>query len=192
MSEWRNDWDAIRRFYELWNPVLLRHRQDEWAMDAYEWDNGMLRMTPIEQWLWADIRNNSAVLYPQYPVGRIFVDFANPVAKVAIECDGAAFHMDKEKDRTRDEMLRSRGWSVYRITGSDCRTESKEETGEPGAASEFVRRIAERHSIARCPVPGEWALIGEGFSAEVLFEMRVRAEISGMVSKRRNDAGVRA
>lgn len=35
-------------------------------------------MTPIERWLWADIRHADAVFYPQYPVGNFFVDFANP------------------------------------------------------------------------------------------------------------------
>jgi hypothetical protein len=181
-----NNWNAIRRFYKAWDPVLLNHRQDEWAMDPYEWDNGMIRMTHIETWLWADIRNNSAILYPQYPVGGVFVDFANPVAKVAIECDGAAYHQDKAKDEARDGRLRAMGWSVYRITGSDCRTESDEETGEPGRAYVFVRDICDHHNIRRNSIEdddGPWIQMANSFTEEVLFSMRVRADIRNMLSR---------
>lgn len=185
-----NNWKAIKRFYELWNPEIFAQRRDEWAMDPYEWDNGMLRFTPIEDWLWADMRDNGAIIYPQYPVGGVFVDFANPVAKVAIECDGAAYHQDKEKDRARDARLNALGWSVYHITGSDCRTQYDEETGELGTAFKFVRDICSTHGISRnCSQPRDgndfnWVEIGDSFTQEVLFSMKVRCEIRAMFSAR--------
>jgi very-short-patch-repair endonuclease len=168
-----------------------------WAMDAYEWDNGMLQMTPIEAWLWHDIRHHNVILYPQYPVGAVFVDFANPVAKVAIECDGAAYHLDKAKDQARDAKLRANGWEVYRITGRDCRTEYDEETGKLGAASEFIRQIAERHSIERHSLgrteeQDAWVNVAESFTEKVLFEMRVRAEIRNMFARGSHESGARA
>jgi len=144
-----NNWNAIREHYRRFTPLIMAERRNEWAIDPYEWDNGMVRMTPIEYALWHDIRHENVVLYPQYPIGSVFVDFANPVAKVAIECDGREYHQDPEKDARRDKVLMAAGWSVYRITGQDCKTDSDEETREPGRARLFVREIWERHGIRR-------------------------------------------
>lgn len=145
-----NDWNKVRDFYAEHAPTILAGTRCEWAIDAYLWEScGGINMTPIEAWLWADIRQANAIFYPQYPVGGFFVDFANPVAKVAIECDGFHYHLDKEKDRERDDLLAELGWAVYRISGHDCRTESDEETGAPGPAALFIRNIVERHRISR-------------------------------------------
>jgi hypothetical protein len=144
-----NDWSRIRAFYAEHHADIMAQERCEWGISAYSWDNGMLRMTPIEYWLWADIRECNAIFYPQYPVGRFFVDFANPVAKVAIECDGYHYHLDKAKDRDRDEILARMGWTVYRISGADCMTEEDPETFNPGRALRFVRDIAERHRLSR-------------------------------------------
>lgn len=142
------DWNRIRDHYARHNSAILAAPRNHWAIDAYAWDHEAgIRLTPIETWLWADIRSVDAVLYPQYPVGRYFLDFANPVAKVAIECDGAAFHKDEQRDALRDKTLMDWGWSVYRITGTDCRTEQDDETGEVSKAYRFVKRIAEEHRI---------------------------------------------
>lgn len=146
----KNDWSKIRAFYAELTPLILAERRDEWATDAYAWqESGAIYFTQIERWLWHDIRECGAVLYPQYPVGRFFVDFANPVAKVAIECDGADFH-DAEKDAARDKELRSMGWIVYRISGKDCRTGVDDDTRKISAAGVFIRKICILHSIARC------------------------------------------
>ncbi|HVR48522.1 MAG TPA: DUF559 domain-containing protein [Pseudorhodoferax sp.] len=144
-----NDWNALRAHYARHAAEIEAEDSNEWAIDPYAWDRGVMTMTPAEQWLWHDIRSEDAVFYPQYPVGRHFVDFANPVAKVAIECDGAQWHTDQAKDAQRDGELRALGWKVYRITGPDCQTDTDAETGAPGAARDFIRRICERHRIAR-------------------------------------------
>ena len=47
------------------------------------------------------------------------VDFGNPIAKVALECDGAQFH-DARKDAARDRKLAALGWTVYRVPGWQC------------------------------------------------------------------------
>ena len=120
----------------------------------YSWESTGLQMTPIEAWLWGDIRCVGSVLYPQYPVGGFFVDFGNPVAKVAVECDGHDFHLDKAKDDRRDAALRALGWTVYRFTGSECKEDTSEHYDDNGnlviKASETYRRIADltlRHGI---------------------------------------------
>lgn len=182
MSRWNNDWNAIRTFYELWNPIILAERADEWAIDTYEWDNGMIQMTPIEFGLWQDIRLHSAILYPQYPVGRVFVDFANPVAKVAIECDGKEYHRDWRKDEARDDTLRAAGWKVYRIEGWECLTDFDEESRERGRGDLLIEAICQRHRIARnCTQAGDGGMVccASYFSEEVIAEMVRDFEIRG-------------
>lgn len=145
-----NDWQRIRAFYEWAAPIILSGPACEWAIDAYAWEEcGGINMTPIETWLWSDIRSANAILYPQYPVSRFFVDFGNPVAKVAIECDGHEYHLDRGKDHDRDLELGDLGWTVYRVPGHVCATEEDEETGAPGRALQIVRAITERHRIGR-------------------------------------------
>lgn len=144
-----NDWQRIRAHYAALTPRILAEASNEWATDAYAWDNGMIRMTPIESWLWADIREANLVMYPQYPVNGVFVDFANPRAKVAIECDGRDFHLDKAKDQRRDKGLQVMGWTIYRITGSECREEFDENTRSSGAGRRLVDMIARNHRVQR-------------------------------------------
>ena len=77
--------------------------------------------------MWGVIRSNGkAPLYPQYPVSKYIVDFGNPIVKVAVECDGREWHLDKKKDERRDDNLASLGWLTYRISGKDCFCVSKE------------------------------------------------------------------
>lgn len=145
-----NNWNAIRAHYAWATPLILAERRDEWAIDAYAWcEFDMIHMTPIESWLWADIRECGAIFYPQYPVGKFFVDFANPVAKVAIECDGAAYHQDKAKDSARDRVLQDMGWTVYRVPGYVCATDSDPDTGRLGQAGALMRRVVIEHRICR-------------------------------------------
>ena len=37
--------------------------------------------------------------------------------RLDIECDGAAFHTDFEKDAARDLAIQSEGWTVMRFSG---------------------------------------------------------------------------
>jgi hypothetical protein len=147
--------EKIRRYYSALFAEL--ERADLWAGgDPYSWesmDSG-ITLTPIEQSLMHDIRHVGAVLYPQVPVGRYFVDFGNPLARVAIECDGRIWHRDKDRDEARQRDIESKGWTVYRIGGRDCLStcdEHEDEAGRwivrPGYSEEFIRDIAERHRI---------------------------------------------
>ena len=135
-------WNALRRFYKSAMTEILESGEKHWGIDPYEID-WMRIFTPIEAALWHDIRAANLVMYPQFPVLNFFVDFGNPASRVAIECDGAAWHLDKSKDAIRDEKLRAVGWTVYRITGKDCITDFNEETKEKGAARRFIDEIVE-------------------------------------------------
>jgi hypothetical protein len=145
----KNNWRAIRAFYREAMPDIVRAGSNEWGFDPYEWSiHGIIHLTPIEEWLWHDIRACNAVMYPQFPVLDYFVDFANPVAKVVIECDGAEFH-DEAKDAVRDRNLLIDGWTVYRFPGWMCATDADPETGAPGEAKQRLREICEAHRISR-------------------------------------------
>lgn len=144
-----NNFDAIIDFYKLFDAQLKAAKKNEWAIDPYAWDTGLIQMTPIESWLWHDLRAVDAVMYPQYPVAGFFVDFANPKAKVAIECDGEEYHQDEAKDAKRDAKLRDSGWTVYRISGKDCRDGVGMESETGSKARRFVDAIASNHNIKR-------------------------------------------
>ena len=50
-----------------------------------------------------------------------YLDFAVPKLKVAIECDGAAYHSSRAqqiRDRRRQGELEAMGWTFIRFTGS--------------------------------------------------------------------------
>lgn len=142
------NWSAIRAHYEEIIPEILAEIRNEWAVDPYHW-SGVMTMTPIEDFMWSAIREVNAIFYPQYQVGRFFVDFANPVARVAIECDGAAYHQDVEKDAERDRDLNAMGWVVYRITGSECNQVGYPEIGRLGTGEMLLRQIALVHGLTR-------------------------------------------
>lgn len=76
----------------------------------------------IEERLYNALVREGFEVVPQYRIGRCHVDLAIPSAKLAIECDGKAYHSSPEqkaKDRRRDKFIRSRGWRVIRFTGRE-------------------------------------------------------------------------
>lgn len=154
MSYTREHWEAIRAFYEIHHDAIMQSAS-EWGCDLYSWEEcAGISFTPIEAAMWSDIRMEGAVFYPQYPVGGFFVDFGNPVAKVALECDGYAFHLDKGKDAARDARLRDLGWIVYRFPGHACvqdTLEREDSEGRPvielSPARLELRRIIDEHGI---------------------------------------------
>jgi len=152
----RQRFDRVRAHYRKHDAAIMASPTD-WFDDAYSWDHeAAVVLTPIERALWHDIRAESLVLYPQYPVGRFFVDFGNPVWKVAIECDGARWHKDAARDAERQHEIEASGWAVYRITGRDCFTDTEEaedENGRPliraSAARLFIRDVLAKHPQLR-------------------------------------------
>lgn len=139
---------SLRQFYRLVSAQIQEAGAAEWGIDPYEVD-WISVFTPIELALWHDIRAVDLVMYPQYPIDGYFVDFANPVAKVCIECDGSQWHKNTEADTVRQRAIEAKGWTMYRITGRDCKTDTNPETGDRSAAREFIERIARAHHVSR-------------------------------------------
>jgi len=127
------NFQAIKAHYAKHAAAIAATPSTQWAIDPYAWEHeARIRLTPIERGVWNDIRSMGMVFYPQYPVGRFFVDFANPRAKVAIECDGAAYHQDKAKDAKRQDEIEAMGWTVYRLTGKECMQNTEQLEDENG------------------------------------------------------------
>lgn len=82
---------------------------------AYDWAR---IFTPIEFSAWCSIRAKGLPMYPQYPADKYMLDFGNPFIKIGIELDGKGYH-EKSKDTIRDTKLKSLGWTIIRITGSE-------------------------------------------------------------------------
>lgn len=118
------DFDLIKNHYEHLTPYILEAYNKvkcRWTDPYSSGINWPKMFSPIEEVTWGCIRSfGRAPLYPQYPVGRYFTDFGNPAVKIAIECDGKEWHLDKSKDMLRDRELKKLGWIVYRINGADC------------------------------------------------------------------------
>lgn len=117
-------YNEIRSHYEYLTPLIMERSKKHpsaWVSPYCAEVDWVKIFTPIEYNTWHSIRINGRVpLYPQYPVHNYFTDFANPFLKIIIECDGADYHLDWEKDNNRDFELMEAGWKVYRISGSDC------------------------------------------------------------------------
>jgi len=121
-----NQFEEIKEMYvwfekEIFDRYSKTNNHSRWV-DPYSTGIDFLHSySPIEMMAWQVIRGyGHAPFYPQYPVGKYFLDFGNPIVKVGIECDGKEFHTDKEKDFKRDTELQELGWTIYRITGADC------------------------------------------------------------------------
>jgi very-short-patch-repair endonuclease len=107
-------WQIIREYYAIRSREIL----DGYRINPYELGLGE-NLTPIEASLWHEIRRVGLPFYLQYPVGRRFVDFGDPIRRIAIEADGKAFH-SKEKDAEKNAELAEQGWAVFRVTGHDA------------------------------------------------------------------------
>lgn len=107
-------WNVLRRLYDYATPRILNGEiRSPYLVDWFP------VFTPIERHVWNAIRSIGLPFFPQYPIGKVFVDFADPVKQIALECDGKEYH-DAEKDAARDATLATLGWKVLRFTGRQC------------------------------------------------------------------------
>lgn len=137
----RERFEWIKAYYAIGTPCIMAEHPWRWALEPNEVDWASW-FSPIEAAFWSEMRQEGAVLYPQYPVGGYFLDFAHPKVKVAVECDGAKWHMDRQKDWRRDDALRAQGWTVFRLTGRQCFESSEVEADDSGADVEELGRPA--------------------------------------------------
>lgn len=80
-----------------------------------------LTESPIEDLVFNSLKEFGLIPKTQYEVFPFFLDFAFPEIKLGIEADGKKWHSGKEneeRDRYRDEKLKSLGWIIERFSGS--------------------------------------------------------------------------
>lgn len=75
--------------------------------------------SPLERNLHDALRERGIEAEPGLEVGPYRLDLAIRCgdARVDVECDGAAFHVDDERDAERDRRLGEMGWQVVRFSG---------------------------------------------------------------------------
>ena len=111
----------IKKHYERITPYIMEANGTSWVSPYTNSLDWLSIFSPIEEATWMDLRSfGNTPLYPQYPTGKYFLDFGNPKFKVALECDGKEWHIDKEKDAKRDLELLADGWHIFRIGGKEC------------------------------------------------------------------------
>ena len=75
-----------------------------------------------DMWIEDSERASKIPLFPQYHVGRYYLDFAHPETKTAIEIDGRMYHTDQytfTHDRVRQRTLEKQGWCFIRFSGDE-------------------------------------------------------------------------
>jgi len=95
-----------------------------WIMrEKIIWDYQYAKtQSPIERKLYNLLKEKGYRVKTQVPCGKFFIDIAIPRYKLAIECDGKAYHSSpdqKRHDDRKNRYLRKNGWSVLRFSGSD-------------------------------------------------------------------------
>ena len=105
--------------------------------------------TEAEARLWQHLRRDQLGVrfYRQRPFGQYILDFYAPTAKLVIELDGSQ-HIDdpdqREKDKSRDRWLNSRGLQVLRFDDRQVLTETR-------AVLELVFQAVRHASVGEIP-----------------------------------------
>ena len=78
--------------------------------------------TRAEEVLWQRLRRRHHAglkFRRQHPIGRFVLDFYCPELKLVIEVDGAIHETQEDRDATRMEWLKTRGYHVLRFRNDD-------------------------------------------------------------------------
>ena len=97
----------------------------------------MFYESPLEEEFWRALRDEKIDAERQFLVDAdaqmFLLDFALfcKARNIDVECDGDEFHLEKEdvkRDKRRNNILESFGWSVLRFTTDEIRKSLKEVT----------------------------------------------------------------
>ncbi|MFA6599276.1 MAG: DUF559 domain-containing protein, partial [Ignavibacteriaceae bacterium] len=92
--------------------------------------NDLFYESPLEEEFWEVLKSTKIEAERQYmvftPIKIFYLDFAIFCRErnINIECDGDAFHLSEEnvkRDKRRNNILSSLGWSILRFTTEDIR-----------------------------------------------------------------------
>ncbi len=131
---WRGKWyefsqldqfkqrEEIKYRYELMLPYILKNKGHYVNPYIIDWDRFL---NENELTVFYSCRCSGIAFYPQYQVGKYFLDFGNPYFKVGLEVDSKTYHVH-EKDVARDLELKKLGWTIYHLTSSEAYHSSKQ------------------------------------------------------------------
>ncbi|MCQ6282130.1 endonuclease domain-containing protein [Bacillus sp. EB600] len=77
--------------------------------------------SPIERRLYDALAFRGYAVSTQVPCGKYRIDLALMGPRIAIECDGKAYHSSPEQkahDKKKNAYLKRNGWQVMRFSGS--------------------------------------------------------------------------
>lgn len=100
--------------------AFLLHKQPEPIIDTINAQRVKCE-SHIERRLFNALVFNGYSVRTQVPCGRYRIDLALTSQRIAIECDGKAYHSSpaqKAHDRRKNAYLRKNGWRVLRFSGS--------------------------------------------------------------------------
>ena len=92
-----------------------------------------VKLTSLEQVMWKILlalkqQGLPFATWTQFPLGKYRTDFALPQLKLAIECDGEAWHSHPDKkasDHLRDAELAKYGWTTVRFSEVDLKEQEQ-------------------------------------------------------------------
>ncbi|MBP1944629.1 endonuclease domain-containing protein [Cytobacillus luteolus] len=100
---------------------LLDHLRNPEFVTVPEVTNHRLKCeSPIETRLYGALTTRGYYVETQVPCGKYRIDIALPQYRLAIECDGKAFHSSaaqKAHDAKKNSYLKKNGWKVLRFSG---------------------------------------------------------------------------
>ena len=107
-------------------------------------------MTPEEKQLWYKfLKDHKGHFRRQKVIGNYIVDFYSYSAKLVIELDGSQHYEpeNREKDRVRDDYLRSLGLEVLRYTNFDIHDNFR------GVCEDINKRFTQPSSTSKAGPP---------------------------------------
>lgn len=112
--------DLRERISRHWQELERTNDMHGWQDDVYSTEVGhqyFRECSPAERLMFQELRCYwwTSGFVPEYRVGNYYIDFADPLKKIAIEVDGKQWHSDTKRDAKKDSCLRKQGWTVYRI-----------------------------------------------------------------------------
>jgi DNA helicase-2/ATP-dependent DNA helicase PcrA len=127
--------------------VLLERVNYQFSSSAFpELSKHKTVFTTIEEKMLQALEENELFYQTQVQLGRYRVDFLveHEHKKIIVECDGKAYH-DPHKDRERDKVLASDGYSICHFSGAEI-------LSDIGRCIDIIRKTLEHSSVPANPL----------------------------------------
>ncbi len=102
--------------------IIIRYWPKQQNLQTVGYESEYMKCeSPIERRLYNGLTQHNLFPISQYQEGPYRIDLAFPIARIAIEADGKAYHSSPEQkahDRKKNAYLKRKGWTVLRFSGS--------------------------------------------------------------------------